>query len=656
MENKEDIIKRIDECLKYEKENPEDVNVKRKLGDLYYKLDEYEKSIELYKKVLEIKPDDYGSMNSIGNSFSNLEKYEESIEWYKKALDIKPDFYNAIFNIGFSYGDLGKYEEAIEWYKKSLEINPNDYETIFNIGFSYSILDKYKEAIEWYKKALEMKPDLYEAMNNLGNLYYDLDKYDDSIDWYKKALITNPDGYEAINNLLELYIEQNNIDELVAIYNKNLKNNKISKYYMCNFKIACFLKDKGENIRLSNAPKNYVGKITDVIEIFSVGRYSKYLNKFNNINISEDCIDCKEHMIVKIIFEKTKNISSNKKKTVREYLIKLYKQIIDIKEKLRFKRNMNNVDNVEICNYAKLGNVKKIIIKEKDKDNYIVDFRFSNVAYMNDPQEGKVFPKLIKNNKKKDIDLVEEKKKNQVVYKSNTYLGCFSKKINELPLWVQYTNNGEGCCLVFNKNIFDEKEDYCCSQIKFDMMKSNSSDIVNYDKKDGKDVSIDKQISDNDTLDNNNTKETQKYVLYNVAYVDKDNNIYVDGNLIDNLSACFEKIPKYMDEINKIKIKNEEDKKNIEVIVNDILDQVKFLFKDKAYEHEQELRVIKFSDKPEVDDNYGEVPKLYLKFDRDIEFERAVLGPRIGEAKYIAQYLYHSEKVKEVSYSDIEYR
>ena len=80
------------------------------------------------------------------------------------------------------------------------------------------------------------------------------------------------------------------------------------------------------------------------------------------------------------------------------------------------------------------------------------------------------------------------------------------------------------------------------------------------------------------------------------------------------------------------------------------------MFKDKAYHHEQELRVIKFSDKPEVDDNCGDVPRLYLKFDRDIEFERAVLGPRIGEAKDIAQYLYHSGKVKGIINSKIPYR
>ena len=67
------------------------------------------------------------------NSYFNLayiymtygENVQKSIELFKKSIQLKPNYFEAYNNLAFCYEDLKLYKLASENYKKCLEIMPN---------------------------------------------------------------------------------------------------------------------------------------------------------------------------------------------------------------------------------------------------------------------------------------------------------------------------------------------------------------------------------------------------------------------------------------------------------------------------------------------------------------------------------------------------
>lgn len=83
-------------------------------------------------------------------------------------------------------------------------------------------------------------------------------------------------------------------------------------------------------------------------------------------------------------------------------------------------------------------------------------FRLSNISYLNDPQEGKLGMKLLAEQCVKDVhghavwSPLQTDNNEFSVYP--TFIASFMKKNDELPMWVQYGDNGAGCCLGFDCN------------------------------------------------------------------------------------------------------------------------------------------------------------------------------------------------------------
>lgn len=81
-------------------------------------------------------------------------------------------------------------------------------------------------------------------------------------------------------------------------------------------------------------------------------------------------------------------------------------------------------------------------------------FHLSNIAYLNDPQEGKLGMKLLRELHVKDINehivwsALQTDDDEFSIYP--TFIASFMKKPDELPMWVQYGDKGAGCCLGFS--------------------------------------------------------------------------------------------------------------------------------------------------------------------------------------------------------------
>lgn len=243
----------------------------------------------------------------------------------------------------------------------------------------------------------------------------------------------------------------------------------------------------------------------------------------------------------------------------------------------------------------------------------------SNACYMNDPSEGQALIKTLASKLPDFSDLLDKQS-------YNIYLSCFTTAIDELPMWVMYGNDGKGCCLLFKRDFFDFTSE---------------------------------EFSDELMIDEHCAGENN--FLFRVAYLSSETNEITldtfpqdDKDLDQKLAAAMGNLQFHLNQIGQIQGKKRD--KAVNDILTFILGQIRYLFKDDSYAHEHELRIIRYSEEPKVDNESWVVPQLFVEVEKPLEYSQIILGPKVEQTNRITPYLIHTGKVKEVKKSKIEYR
>lgn len=317
--------------------------------------------------------------------------------------------------------------------------------------------------------------------------------------------------------------------------------------------------------------------------------------------------------------EKNKNTGDNdyilNKIKLTDNIVNLIDDILQNNESegLPDEESINLIRLVCLCYYLmeeiriKLSDVKEEKIVHYTKastlqfllqKNQLTKLRLNNAIYMNDPEEGQILKKVLLGQNKELENLLKDED-----VKNYTYLTCFSPydKRDELPMWVHYGDGGKGVGLVFHNSFFDKTD------------------------------------------------------LYEVQYVD------VKNPDIEKLNKNIrEKITAILNILKKDKIKNT-DNKEVKNYVNIILNYVSYLFKDKAYEYESEVRILRYRDYDsqdiKTDGEKRDIPRLFIEYDKGISNENCVeviAGPKAQYTEIAAYAKFVG--ISKVSKSEIKYR
>jgi tetratricopeptide (TPR) repeat protein len=221
------------------------------------------------KNVLERDPDVLEARYVLGNIFSKQEKYAEAIEEYSKALSVDPEYYDAIFGIALAYTKSGNQDEAIIGFKRLLDIDPKDTKPYFHLGNLYKERGELDEAILYMKSAVNLDPEGPVFRNNLGALYLKKKMYAEAeteirtalsfersipiknahfnlgllheergeiplaIEEYKKEQETSPFNHQPDFNLGLLYVKMKELDNAIKEFKSCIeKNEKFGSAYV----------------------------------------------------------------------------------------------------------------------------------------------------------------------------------------------------------------------------------------------------------------------------------------------------------------------------------------------------------------------------------------------------------------------------------------
>lgn len=144
-------------------------------------------------------PSSYQNHNNLGDLYARQKEYEKSVEEFKKAIELKPDYADAYHNLANVYHQTGRDDLAQENYKKAIEFNPRLWQSYQNLGAIYFIEEKYDLALETIQKAAEINPEENSIKTNLGIILLRLNEKEKAKAEFEKALQLNPQDEIAQN-------------------------------------------------------------------------------------------------------------------------------------------------------------------------------------------------------------------------------------------------------------------------------------------------------------------------------------------------------------------------------------------------------------------------------------------------------------------------
>jgi tetratricopeptide (TPR) repeat protein len=126
--------------------------------------EEFEKAIKILEDLHQVNPDNDVKFSLIDTLFAYARylnddyvlEFEKSINYFKRIIDLDPENYRAYYNLGIAYFNLEKYKEALNSYETALSIKPDYKHGYYNIGLLYEATDNLEDALKAYEKALKI--------------------------------------------------------------------------------------------------------------------------------------------------------------------------------------------------------------------------------------------------------------------------------------------------------------------------------------------------------------------------------------------------------------------------------------------------------------------------------------------------------------------
>jgi len=138
-----------------------------------------QKSRSFYEKILAQDPENADVKVKLGVTYTITATPMQGIKMIREVLEKEPENQLAIFNLGLLSMQSGQYEKAVERFEKLLKINPKDINSCLLLAQSLVNLGKTEEAVvslEKFKKTLTNSPLDAEMKQRIDTYLQDLRK------------------------------------------------------------------------------------------------------------------------------------------------------------------------------------------------------------------------------------------------------------------------------------------------------------------------------------------------------------------------------------------------------------------------------------------------------------------------------------------------
>lgn len=160
--------------------------------------------IEFYEDKVDENPNNADLRVKLGKSYLNNEEEDKAINQFNRALDIEKNYYPAILGLAITYQTLNNDKLAIEYGKKAVIISNFEVDSYLVLAKSYKKLKDYQKAYDSLYKADQLSPNSSDILIELGDVSEKLGDKDRAKSYYQKALSFNPGNKKVQNAITRL--------------------------------------------------------------------------------------------------------------------------------------------------------------------------------------------------------------------------------------------------------------------------------------------------------------------------------------------------------------------------------------------------------------------------------------------------------------------
>lgn len=165
---------------------------------------DYQKALELYKKVVQADPDHSYAWTQIGYLYRKLEKHDEALNSYQKALELDENNIHILTGLGKVYEEIKEYNKALNLYLKAEEIAPSDIHAKMGSTNVFAKLDEYEKAIQKAIEARDIEPDNWHIWLKLADLYGATRQFNTAVYACTRVLRLDPGNSAAEQRLKDI--------------------------------------------------------------------------------------------------------------------------------------------------------------------------------------------------------------------------------------------------------------------------------------------------------------------------------------------------------------------------------------------------------------------------------------------------------------------
>lgn len=184
------------------------------------------KAVEYLEQYSSLKPNDFEIYKDLGGLYFELKNYDESLKNYRKTLSLN----NKVTGIYQNYAKLmviKKWDDKSIIYvsEMAIKLKEADIEVYENIGDAYERTGDHKRALDNYQKASNLNPKNVPIFSKLAKCQIDNGLVKEAIVSYEQLVVldTMKENYRTLG---DLYKEKGDKVQAVSSYKKYLKYNK----------------------------------------------------------------------------------------------------------------------------------------------------------------------------------------------------------------------------------------------------------------------------------------------------------------------------------------------------------------------------------------------------------------------------------------------
>jgi arylsulfatase A-like enzyme/predicted Zn-dependent protease len=200
--------------------DPDIVDGRMLLGNLYFKEKRFTEALAAYREVIRQKPADNFAMVNLADTLIAMKRYDEAekeIHAFRTVFPRDPAFIQLLGQVAM---ERQRPDEALALFRQALDIDPGYAEAYLKMGEIYLQRQDLANAEKCLAKAQEINPDLDKVPFMLAQVADERGNLDLARRSYLRELEINEKNFRAAFNLAQIYKKLGQMDEALRFYRR----------------------------------------------------------------------------------------------------------------------------------------------------------------------------------------------------------------------------------------------------------------------------------------------------------------------------------------------------------------------------------------------------------------------------------------------------